>query len=143
MTATIDYEALSTSNLQIDAIYRSQRIAGDRQAHYRDPFSPLLGVRAQGGFRWPGNLGSSPYMVIYSDFVQAEWPDRIDETTGQVVYFGDNREPGRELHDVDGNRWLRDQFNNAQSGQRQAVVPTFVFTKGTEGRDAKFRGLVR
>jgi hypothetical protein len=27
-----------------------------------------------------------------------DWPDHLDPRTGIVVYYGDNRSPGRELH---------------------------------------------
>ncbi len=141
MTATFEYEELTTADLRVDAIYRGKAKKGPRQMHHRDPFSPLLGVRAEAGFRWRGKIESSPFMVIYSDFIQAEWPDRIDETTGHVVYFGDNRKPGNDLHDVPGNRWLRDTFASAQEENRSQVMPTLVFSKGPRGRDTHFRGL--
>ena len=118
MTIAIPYEELASCSLQVDAVYQSLRVLGDRQTHYRDPFRPLLGVKAQGGFRWRGACETTPFMVIYSDFVQTEWPDRIDETTGLVTYFGDNRRPGRDLHKTAGNRWLRDTFNSAKCADR-------------------------
>lgn len=141
MAKTFPYEALGTCDLVVDAVYKGLAKTGATQTHFRDPFSPLLGVRAEGGFRWKGRIDTSPFMVIYSDFLQAEWPDRIDDTTGEVVYFGDNRRPGNELHDLPGNRWLRDTFTAVLVGNRKAVVPTFVFSKGPEGRDTCFRGL--
>jgi len=39
-----------------------------------------------------------------------DWPDSPDRETGVFTYYGDNKKPGRELHDTgrDGNPiWKR------------------------------------
>jgi len=89
------------------------------------------------------------YCALVSSGVEVEWPDRLDVTTGTLTYYGDNREPGSGLHDKDGNRYFREQFDLLHSGQRRSVRPFFYFEKidpagrvwNRRGRDYVFRGL--
>ena len=65
--------------------------------------------------------------------------------TGVFTYFGDNKKPGHGLHDTPrgGNKLLQACFailHNAPD-QRGKIPPFLVFTKGSSGRDAVFRGL--
>jgi len=62
-------------------------------------------------------------------------------------YYGDNREPGRDLHGAHrgGNRILRDAFAAAQQGPsgRATVPPFLLFEKaGPIGRAVRFRRLL-
>jgi hypothetical protein len=39
-------------------------------------------------------------VVLYTSGAEPDWPDELDPYTGTFTYFGDNRSPGRELHDT-------------------------------------------
>jgi hypothetical protein len=84
-------------------------------------------------------------IVLYTSGEDPEWPDSLDPYTGTFTYFGDNKAPGRELHDTKrrGNFMLRQMFELAHGGpeKRAAVAPVLVFSKGGNGRDVVFRGL--
>jgi hypothetical protein len=67
--------------------------------------------------------------------------------TGIFLYYGDNRSPGRELHDTPGrgNQLLSNVFEwaHADASARVKVPPFLLFDKpGTGGRDVRFRGLL-
>lgn len=75
---------------------------------------------------------------------ELEWPDYLDEETGIFRYYGDNREPGRELTDTKkkGNKILEDVFGLLNEGKRLGEIPPFfVFKKTGNGRDIQFLGL--
>lgn len=133
---------LSTADLVVDAIYAGGRAgnAGD------DPLGPLLGVSNQGGFRHLGRKEQPHLLVITTSMAEPDWPDALDVATGIFTYYGDNRKPGRSLHDTPrwGNSMLRDLFARAHSAsERQSVPPVLVFRTLGAGtyRDAKFLGL--
>lgn len=133
---------LSTADLLVDAIHAGGRAgnAGD------DPLGPLLGVSNQGGFRHLGRKEQPHLLVITTSMAEPDWPDALDVETGIFTYYGDNRKPGRSLHDTPrwGNSMLRDLFARAHSAsERQSVPPVLVFRTLGAGtyRDAKFLGL--
>jgi hypothetical protein len=126
----------------VDAIYQGGRSgnAGD------DPFPALLGMSNQGGFRFRGELlGALEMVLLTSSMNDPDWPDRLDEETGVFTYYGDNKKPGRHLHDTGrgGNTLLRRMFDAAHSGAdgRRCVPPTFVFARAGAWRDMVFLGL--
>ena len=61
------------------------------------------------------------------------------------TYFGDNKKPGRELHDTPrfGNRLLRDLFESFHAGgeSRRTMAPVMVFANAGQWRDVIFKGL--
>ena len=68
----------------------------------------LLGLRhraAEIAFRTPGGL----IVLQRRSATKADWPDALDPETGLFTYFGDNRRPGKELHETSrgGNAILR------------------------------------
>lgn len=136
-----EYEALSTAPLIVDAVYEGGQFGDVRD----DPLVRLLGGGNQGGFRYLGS--PQPFTIrqciLYTDLADPNWPDRLDVETGRFIYFGDNKTPGRDLHDTQrrGNLVLRELFERAHSNRRSTVPPIFVFTKGERGRDVVFRGL--
>ena len=85
-------------------------------------------------------------VVLYTSGAEPDWPDELDPYTGAFTYFGDNRSPGRELHDTPkrGNLLLRAVFERAHAGQagRAKVPPFLLFDKPGTGRDVRFRGLL-
>lgn len=136
---------LSSSDLIIDAVYE-----GGTQANAAaDPISKLLqGVGNQGGFRASGKGPNKKYVVLYTSGEEKDWPDTLDLSTGQFIYFGDNRRPGHQLHDTPrkGNEILRRVFEFLHgSPSMRAVVPPFFIFKSyptpASGRSVQFKGL--
>ena len=113
-----------------------------------DPLGRLLpGVGNPGGFRPPGPLKDSVKLVVlYTSGAEPDWPDALDPHTGTLTYFGDNRAPGRDLHDTPrrGNQLFRDGLERAAAGPagRARVPPFLLFDKPGTGRDVRFRGLL-
>lgn len=141
-TSIRSVSTLGLADLVIDAVYEGGRSgnAGD------DPFPHLLGMSNQGGFRYRGDLRSGlELVVLISNMSDPDWPDHLDPETGILTYYGDNKEPGRALHDTGrrGNALLRQVFENAQMGAegRGRVPPILVFNSLRHWRDAVFRGL--
>jgi hypothetical protein len=145
MPSAIDYQWLTGVDFLIEQFYRG----GTRGSVADDPLSVLLPVGNQGGFRYKGSpaRGTVRLVVLYTSGHNLDWPDELDVTTGTFTYYGDNRDPGRELHDTrrKGNLILRDAFANAAGGpEGRALVPPFLlFEKANAGgRDVRFRGLM-
>lgn len=145
MPNAIDFQWLSGVDFIVEQVYRG----GTRRTVADDPLSALLPVGNQGGFRYKGSpaRGDVRLVVLYTSGHNIDWPDELDVTTGTFTYYGDNRNPGRELHDTQrkGNIILRDAFANAAGGpgERALVPPFLLFEKASaEGRDVRFRGLL-
>jgi hypothetical protein len=68
-------------------------------------------------------------VVLYTSGENPDWPDALDEKTGLFTYYGDNRSPGRLLHETSrsGNIILRDTFAAAHADEvaRQQVLPCY------------------
>lgn len=135
------HNALATADLCVDAVYRG----GRRGNASDDPFSPLLSVSNMGGFRYRGSLAALELVVLTTTLADPEWPDELDEETGVFTYFGDNKRPGRALHETprNGNELLKRLFEFAHGGKedRKKVPPIFVFSNLGEWRDVVFIGL--
>ncbi len=110
-----------------------------------DPLPHLLEVSNAGGFRYRGQIDSLEMVVLTSSGSEPDWPDMLDRETGVYTYFGDNRRPGRDLHDTPrkGNELLKRVFELASSGveERRKVPPVFLFASTGEWRDVVFLGL--
>jgi hypothetical protein len=139
---TFAFAELGSADLVVDANYEGGRAghAGD------DSLGRLLPVGNQGGFRYSGSLRSGiKLVVLYTSGADPDWPDSLDRETGRFTYFGDNKTPGRELHDTQrgGNELLRQTFEWVHStpARRDLVPPFFVFGKGESRRDVKCFGL--
>ncbi|WP_222319912.1 restriction endonuclease [Rhizobium leguminosarum] len=135
-------EKLAQADLIVDAIYQGGRKgnAGD------DPLPRLMRVDSQGGFRYRGKVKAKLEMlVLRTSMDDPDWPDALDADTGVFTYYGDNKEPGRDLHETgrDGNLILKTIFEDSRSGQagREAVPPVFLFAKTGTYRDVRFLGL--
>jgi hypothetical protein len=132
---------LMSADLHVDAIYQGGRNgnAGD------DPLPALLSVSNQGGFRYRGNLNALEMLAMISSFSDPDWPDSLDRETSVFTYFGDNKRPGRGIHETPrhGNEILRRIFEHANSGaaDRAHVPPIFVFSNTGDWRDLMFLGL--
>lgn len=131
---------LSTVDLVVDALYRGYTTAKGGVA---DPLVKLAGVSRQGGFRYRGTASMPSLLVLTSNLTEPDWPDELDPTTGTFIYYGDNRQPGRQLHDTPrfGNRLLKTIFDLAHCDRRSEVPPILIFTSESPGRSFRFRGL--
>lgn len=144
MPGVIDFQWLTGADFIVEQVYRG----GTRGTVADDPLSVLLPVGNQGGFRYKGSpaRGDVRLVVLYTSGHNVDWPDELDVTTGTFTYYGDNRDPGRELHDTQrkGNLILRDAFARAAGGadERALVPPFLLFEKAGFGRDVRFRGLM-
>jgi hypothetical protein len=134
-------DELDDADLVVDAIYEGGRSgnAGD------DPLPRLIGVSNQGGFRYLGTLDAPRLILLTSSFNDPDWPDNLDRETGILTYYGDNKQPGRALHETprNGNRLLRNMFNalHADPSRRKEVPPVLVFGNAGSFRDMIFLGL--
>lgn len=134
---------LAAADLVLDRIYEGGKLghAGD------DAIGKLVPVGNQGGFRFSGSVtkGTVRLVVLYTSGAEVDWPDHIEPTTGDFTYYGDNRKPGKELHDTPrgGNLLLRKIFADSRSGavDRESVPPVLLFER-VSGRDVRFRGLL-
>ena len=139
----VPFAELATADLVIDRVYEGGKLghAGD------DAIGKLLPVGNQGGFRFKGSVaqGTVRLVVLYTSGAEVDWPDRIEPTTGDFTYYGDNRKPGKDLHQTPrgGNELLRRVFAASRAGaaERRSVPPVFLFERVT-GRDVRFRGLL-
>ncbi len=139
----VPFADLATADLVLDRVYAGGTLghAGD------DAIGKLLPVGNQGGFRFKGSVGnrSVRLVVLYTSGAEVDWPDHIEPTTGDFTYYGDNRKPGKDLHDTPrgGNELLRQMFEASRAGapERYGVPPLFLFER-VSGRDVRFRGLL-
>ena len=140
----VEFSQLATADLIVDRVYRGGTAGNARD----DPLSKLLPVGNQGGFRTYGRPvpDSVKLAVLYTSGAEPDWPDALDPYTGAFTYFGDNRSPGRELHDTPkrGNLLLRIAFERTHAGSlgRTQVPPFLLFDKPGPGRDVRFRGVL-
>ena len=98
----VPHKDLPEADLVIDAVYEG---AGTQLSG--EPISKLLKVGTAGGFRDLGRGENKKLVVLYTSGKNRDWPDELDVNTGRFIYYGDNRQPGRELHATNGNRVLR------------------------------------
>lgn len=140
MMSVYSGEELDTIDLIVDALYKGFKTDKGGVA---DPLVKLVGVSRQGGFRYRGTRDRPTLLVLTSNLAEADWPDELNPTTGQFVYYGDNRQPGQQLHDTPrfGNLLLKSVFDLAHSGRRKEVPPILIFTSESPGRSFRFRGL--
>lgn len=141
MTQTFTFEELGRSDLIVDAVYQGGRggNAGD------DPFPRLLTVSNMGGFRYRGEISNLELVVLTSSMADTDWPDALDRETGVFTYYGDNKKPGRALHETprNGNELLRRVFEHSHGGpeERRKVPPILIFANTGTWRDVIFLGV--
>ncbi len=138
---TFAFSDLTGADLVVDATYQGGRSgnAGD------DPFPYLLNMSNQGGFRYRGSVAALEMVVLTSSMSDPDWPDALDPETGVFTYYGDNKRPGRALHETprNGNELLSRVFQAAHEGAdgRRKVPPIMVFANTGDWRDVTFLGL--
>ena len=140
----VPFDRLDTADLIVDCIYKG----GTASNMSAEPFHKLIpGCENAGGFRKKlreDGSGKYAYIVLYTSMEELEWPDYLDEETGIFRYYGDNRQPGRELTDTKkkGNRILETTFELLNTGTHLEDIPPFlIFKKTGNGRDIQFLGL--
>lgn len=133
-------EDLTKVNLFVDAVYKGYKTDNGGIA---DPLVKLVGVSRQGGFRYRGTKNLPTLLVLTSNLAEPDWPDELDPTTGRFVYYGDNRQPGQQLHETPrfGNSLLKHIFDCSHSGRFNEIPPILIFTTESPGRSFRFRGL--
>jgi hypothetical protein len=140
---TVAFDQLVASDLYVDAVYEG----GRRGNMGDDPLPRLLRVDNLGGFRYRGKVAGRLHMLVLtsSSMADPDWPDSLDHETGVFTYYGDNKKPGRELHDTgrDGNLILQKIFEAARGGlnTRRDMPPIFLFVNTGTWRDMIFLGL--
>jgi Restriction endonuclease AspBHI N-terminal/Restriction endonuclease len=141
MINMVPHDLLSTSDLVVDAVYEGGKSLST------EPLGKLLpGVGNQGGFRAAGKGNDKRFIALYTSGEDKDWPDTLDLSTGQFVYYGDNKSPGHELHDTQrgGNAILRRVFELLHTSNRSLIPPFFVFRKyptPASARSVQFKGL--
>lgn len=133
------FEHASRADLITGAIYEG----GTAPNVGSDPIPKLMRCGNQGGFRTVGRYPEVRYAVLYTTLTDEWWPDRFDADTGTFIYYGDNKTPGRDLHETPrgGNELLRLTFDRLHLGQRSLVCPFFVFRSLGDGWSRQFLGL--
>lgn len=132
----IDFNKLNKSDLVKDCICKG----GDVNNLSSEPISKILPVGNQSGIRFAGTSEQPSLVVLYSTFSDIDWPDLINRDL--LTYYGDNKEPGREIHETLGNKLFRGIFNNLHLNRKNEVPPIFLFSKGVTGFDRIFKGLL-
>ena len=138
---TVPFSELARSDLRVDATYAG----GLAKNMSDDPIARLIPVGNSGGIRFQGSRTAPTLVALITSGEDQDWPDSFDPETGTLIYFGDNKREGRELHDTPrgGNVVLRNIFDAAFGGEasRSRVPPTLVFSKAGTGRSYQFLGL--
>ena len=143
---SVKFDVLGQADLVPGWLYECDR-GNTRMTSGADPLPRLLGaIGNQGGFRKRNGIAGKPVVVaLTSSESHPDWPDSWDPATGRYLYFGDNRTPGRDLHDTPrgGNVVLRDIFSASHGApwNRKSIPIVLVFRKGNFGRDQEFVGL--
>lgn len=139
----VPFAHVGSADLVVERVYTGGR-AGNRGD---DPISKILPVGNVGGFRFQGSVVRDGVnsLVLYTSLAESDWPDRLDTESGTFFYYGDNRRPGRQLHDTPrkGNLALSQMFARLTCpADRFRVPPIFLFAKTSAGADVQFRGLL-
>lgn len=128
----------------IDAVYKGDPTLRGKKA---EVLSKLMHVPNMRGFRrCTGSTIDDPlYIALFTSGEDIYWRDDLDTSLGILLYYGDQKTPGKDLHDTlfRGNYILREIFNRACSNNiedRKRIPPVFVFKKAG-GSDIKFLGL--
>jgi hypothetical protein len=143
--ASVKFAELGHADLVIDAVYEGQR--GESLSYGGEPLHHLIpGLGTQGGFRKrKGEDTSIVGMVLTSNGSEPDWPDFLNPVDGTYIYFGDNRSPGKGLHDTKarGNQTLAEAFDLAAGDKEsRAKCPIIlIFEAAGTNRDMIFRGM--
>ena len=138
------FNELEKADLYIDAIYKGGATS-DWSSEPLHKLLPKCGIAR--GFRYVNRSdrsGKTAYVVLYTSLEELEWPDYLDEETGIFRYYGDNRQPGKDILDTKakGNALLENVFNSLNNKESLKEIPPFlIFKKTGNKRDVQFLGL--
>ena len=137
MTKIINYSQIEKEKyIDIDTVYKN---GGFQKS---DAMTVLMKVRNGGGFR---PCKGKSYFVIHSTKADVDWPDFLDYETGIYTYYGDNKEPGYELHSKMGNQFLKEIYEKLSKNtfeDRKKIPPIFLFESKKEYSGVQFKGLL-
>ena len=143
---TVPFDKLEGASLVVDAIYEG----GRNHARNTHGGSPRRTIRSTSCFRCGVPVGirerravgsaGVPFVVLVMNGDQPDWPDRFDATTGDLLYYGDNRQPGRPLLAPIGNRVLESGFERWANGDREHVPVFLAFERRGVARSYRFVG---
>jgi len=141
----VPFKDLAFSDLIVDAVYE-----GDSGGQLGgEALSKLLpGIGNMGGFRAAGPRGQELFVALVTSGRERDWPDQFIPSTGEFVYYGDNRRPGHELHDTQkgGNKLLLETFARLHGDppRRNDIAPFLIFESTqtpSSSRSFRFLGL--
>jgi hypothetical protein len=137
MNTIIEFEDLNNADLIKGALYKGGTINNLSS----EPISKLLPVGNQSGIRFSGKVENPSIVVLYTTLNDTDWPDSIN---GDVLtYYGDNKLPGKEIHDLPGNKVLRSIFNTYHLSHKEKFPLILLFSKGRTGYDRVFEGVLK
>jgi hypothetical protein len=145
--SNIPFEKLPTANLVIDSTYQGAR--NKKMDLGSEPLTKLIpGVGNMGGFRKSVDSKTKALrgLVLVSTRNEDDWPDSLNIFTGLYTYFGDNRAPGKPLHDTPkgGNKVLHEIFELSHGSmvERSKCPVILAFENTGFGLDTEFKGLL-
>ena len=143
----IPFEELPAANFVIDSVYEGAR--NKKLDLGSEPLTRLIpGVGNMGGFRKSVDSKTKELkgLVLVSTRNEDDWPDSLNVFTGLYTYFGDNRAPGKSLHDTPrgGNKTLLEIFELAHGSvsERSKCPLILAFQNTGVGLDTEFKGLL-
>lgn len=142
----VSFDEVPYCSLHVDAVLKGGRGVGKGF----EPLNKILpGIGNEGGFRpiWSKDKSSVIACILVTSGKDLDWPDYLDETSGVLTYYGDNRKAGsadfRKTRKR-GNEILESVFEWQQSHDekvRRKIPPLLVFQKSEYGHDYQFKGL--
>lgn len=124
-------QRVSKLDLVIDRIYPNYP-----QPRANRSYTDMLGTARGGAIRYVNKsnadkyegCGRYAYVVLSTTFDINEWPDRIIRQTGDVFFYGDNRDNKKDINDRLGNKILVDIFECTHRDEdRQLIPPILLF----------------
>ena len=143
---SIPFEAFNSTDFSsAELVIDEEYLSNGAKNSSGDVLSKLMNVGTLGGFRprKQKNQTKYAYIVLESTGNSVDWIDVVDRENGTVVYYGDNRKPGKQIHETKnkGNVILRDVFAASFNGKRADIPPLFYF-ESSGGRNRRFVGLL-
>ena len=142
----VPFDEIPSCSLHVDAVLKGGRGVGKGF----EPLNKIMpGIGNEGGFRpiWSKDKKRVIACILVTSGRDLDWPDYLDETSGVLTYYGDNRKAGsadfRKTRKR-GNEILESIFEWQQSHDeevRRKIPPLLVFQKSDDGHDYQFKGL--